>query len=95
MSLVSLNTFENIMPQIGVHMSKKLYKIGELAELYGISTDIIRHYDKIGLFQPNTIRENGYRYYSIDQVYELELILNLRSVDMSLEDIKNVMHQKK
>jgi len=82
------------MPQIGVYMSKKLYKIGELAELYGISTDIIRHYDKIGLLKPNIIRENGYRHYSIDQVFELELILNLRSVDMSLDDIKNVMHKE-
>lgn len=74
-------------------MSKKLYKIGELADAYGVSSDIIRHYDKIGLLKPNIVRENGYRYYSIDQVFELELILNLRSVDMPLEDIKTVMNK--
>lgn len=80
------------MPQIGVHMSKKMYKIGEVADLYGVSSDILRHYDKIDLLKPKHIAENGYRYYALEQVFELELILNLRSLDLSLNDIKQVLH---
>jgi len=75
-------------------MSKKMFKIGELAELFGVSTDILRHYDKIGLLKPNRTLDNGYRYYTIDQIIELEMILNWRSLDMPLDQIKALMHGK-
>jgi len=73
-------------------MSKKLFKIGDLAEHFGISTDIIRHYDKLGLLTPQVIKDNGYRYYSIDQVFDLEFILNMRALDMSLHDIGEMLN---
>lgn len=72
-------------------MSKKLFKIGDLAEHFGISTDIIRHYDKIGLLRPQVIKDNGYRYYSIDQIFDLEFILNMRALDMPLQDIGEML----
>ncbi len=80
------------MPQIGDLMSKKLYKIGEMADLFDISTDIIRHYDKLGILKPSIIKENGYRYYTIDQLLELEMILTFRSMDLSLDDIASMMN---
>ena len=29
---------------------KKLYKIGDISKLYNISNDILRYYEKIGLY---------------------------------------------
>lgn len=67
------------------------YKIGQLAKLYDISPDILRHYDRIGLLKPGKITTNGYRYYCSDSFIKLEMILTCRSLDMSLMDIKELI----
>ena len=59
-----------------------LYKIGEFSNMTGLSVKTLRYYDDVDLF-------TGYRYYSTDQIYDLELINVLKSVGFSLEEIKN------
>lgn len=48
-------------------------------------------YDEIGLLKPVCIKENGYRYYSYRQSAELETILMLRELNVSLEEISRFM----
>lgn len=48
-------------------MMKRYYSIGETAKLLGISTQTLRHYEKIDLLYPKlTDEKTGYRYYSFD-----------------------------
>ncbi len=62
---------------------------GEMARLRSISKQTLIYYDRIGLFKPNEIDpETGYRYYSIDQWEELEIILCLKNLGMQLKEIK-------
>ena len=37
---------------------------GEFAKLAGVSKDTLFHYEKIGLFKPEIVCKNEYRYYS-------------------------------
>ena len=65
--------------------------IGQLARCHGLSTKTLRHYDGIGLFCPAfTGADNGYRYYLPAQVEELGLIVRLRRLGLSLEDIRRL-----
>lgn len=65
-----------------------LFRIGEVSKLFHISIGILRHYDKIGLLQPEfTDPETGYRYYSTRQFECLNTIRYLRALDMPLDDI--------
>ena len=49
------------------------YTIGEIAELYHIGTDSIRYYERKGLLEP--VRgENGYRYYSAQSIWRMNVI---------------------
>lgn len=67
-----------------------LYKIGEFSNMTGQSVKTLRYYDDIDLFKPIDVDLfTGYRYYSTDQIYDLELINVLKSVGFSLEEIKN------
>lgn len=67
-----------------------LYKIGEFSNMTGLSVKTLRYYDDIDLFKPIDVDLfTGYRYYSTDQIYDLELINVLKSVGFSLEEIKN------
>lgn len=65
-----------------------LYSSGEFAKLNGINKRTLHYYNDIGLFSPEVTGENGYHYYSCFQTVQLELILTLRRVGMSIEDIK-------
>jgi len=63
--------------------------IGEMARFHGISNQTLRYYDNIDLFKPLFFdKETGYRYYSIEQFAHLESILFLKSMGMSLREIK-------
>ena len=66
-------------------MEQKMYMTtGELARLMGITKETLFHYDEIGLFQPEIVKENGYRYYAIYQMEVLNTILLLRDLGMPL-----------
>ena len=70
------------------HPPKQYYTAGEMAAFFDISKQTLLYYDKIGLLHPEYISENGYREYSIHQYQILEIIVNLRKLDVSLEAIK-------
>lgn len=77
-------------------MSENYFTAGELASLFNISKQTLLYYDKIGLLAPEFISANGYRHYSISQYLTLEIIVNLRSLKISIEEIKNfLMHKDK
>ncbi|MBU5314367.1 MerR family DNA-binding transcriptional regulator [Tissierella carlieri] len=54
---------------------KELLRIGQVSKLYGISLDTLRHYDRKGLLKPIVDPQNDYRYYSLEHLDILEMIL--------------------
>lgn len=66
---------------------KRYLTISEMAKSAGISRRTLIYYDQIDLFKPEKVGKNGYRYYGIDQYFELDVILLLKNLDVSLEDI--------
>lgn len=63
--------------------------IGEMARINNVSTQTLRLYDKMGLLCPeHTNDETGYRYYSIKQSAKLDMIQYMKSLGMSLSEIK-------
>lgn len=67
--------------------NKYLYTTGQFAKLNGVNKRTLHYYDEIGLFSPEFKGENGYRYYTCFQAMQLELILILRKVGLSIEEI--------
>ena len=71
-----------------------LFTIGEFAALHEINKKTLMWYDEIGLLKPVCTRENGYRCYSYQQSATLEIILMLRELDMSLEEIRQFLNNR-
>ncbi len=68
--------------------TRELFQIGDVSRLFHISISILRHYDKIGLLQPEYKDPNtGYRYYSTRQFECLNTIRYLRALDVPLDEI--------
>ena len=69
-----------------------MLSIGEFSNICQVSTKALRYYDEIGLLKPSEINpENGYRYYSIDQLERMLFINRLKSYSFSLEEIKEFL----
>ena len=70
------------------------FTAGELANIFGISKQTLLYYDRMGLFSPAFISENGYRHYSIHQYMDLEVILRLRALNISIALIKQYLNNR-
>jgi len=73
---------------------KEKFLIGELSKLFNISTDTLRHYDKLDILKPQYNDRNTYRYYDIRSFFKLSRILFLKSLNISLSEIKMYMKNK-
>jgi len=62
--------------------------IKEFSRLTGIKRENLRYYDQIGLFSPEFRGENGYRYYTRSQLTTAYLIISLREIGISIDEIK-------
>lgn len=75
-------------------MAQNLFKIGEFAKLCGTTKDTLFHYDAMGLLRPMKLAANGYRYYSLNQVYMFDLIVTLKEVGLTLKEVKEYMQKR-
>lgn len=67
--------------------------IGQMARMNGISEQTLRLYDREGLFSPiHRDTETGYRYYDIRQSAQLDMIQRMKTLGMSLKEIKTQLH---
>ncbi|MEF9934370.1 MAG: MerR family transcriptional regulator [Clostridium sp.] len=68
------------------------FTIGEIARLHNLSKQTLIFYDKEGIFSPSIVDENnGYRYYTADQLEVLDSILILKEIGLSLKEIKEFL----
>ena len=65
-------------------------RIGELAERVGVSTDTVRFYERSGWLPRANRRENTYREYGDADVEHLRLLIDLRRLDMPLDDAAKI-----
>jgi len=65
-------------------------RIGELAQRLGTSTDTIRYYERAGVLPRAERRDNAYREYGDADVEHLRLLLDLRRLDLPLDDAAQI-----
>ena len=61
-------------------------RIGELAQRVGVSTDTVRFYERSGWLPRPARRDNDYREYAEADVEHLRLLIDLRRLDLPLDD---------
>ena len=63
------------------------YRIGEFAELAGVTVRALHHYDRIGLLKPQR-GKSGNRLYRLEDLQRLEQIAALKFLGIPLQEIK-------
>ena len=75
-------------------MKKNYFTTGEFAKLCNVNKQTLFYYDKEGIFKPDIIAENGYRYYSYNQLETFTVISMLRDLGVHIKEIKAHMDNR-
>ncbi len=70
-------------------MEKNKYLIGDVANLMGLSRDTLRYYEKRGILTSEK-GENGYRYYTDQDISKMVGVLYQRKMDIGLSDMEQL-----
>ncbi len=65
--------------------------IGEVAQLLGVTTKTIRHYQKIGLLSEPERTSTGYRLFTAQDVLRVQRIRRLQAFGLSLKQIRDIL----
>jgi len=66
-------------------------KIQEFAQLTGLSSKTIRYYETIGILSSPQRAPNGYREYSEQDLARARFVAGARSLDLSLEEVREIL----
>lgn len=72
-------------------MSK--YTTGEMAKLCGVSVRTVQYYDTRSILNPSELSEGGRRLYSEDDLRRLKVICFLRSIDLPINTIAQLLSE--
>ncbi len=70
-----------------------MYLIKKVSEISGVSVRTLHHYDQIGLLSPQR-EDNGYRYYSEEDLSLLQTILYYKYLGFSLAQVKELLFKR-
>ena len=69
-----------------------MLSIGEFSNICQVSAKTLRYYAEIGLLEPSEVNpDNGYRYYTIEQLEKMLFINRLKAYSFSLDEIKTIL----
>lgn len=70
---------------------KEIYTISQIAEMFNITTNKIRFYEKKGLLRPIR-KDNKYREFNEEDILRVQSILLYRSLGLSIDSIKSILN---
>jgi DNA-binding transcriptional MerR regulator len=69
-----------------------MYRIGLFSKINKVTIKTLRYYDEVGLLKPAHVdMENGYRYYTSEQLPELHKLISLRQMGFSIDEISAIL----
>jgi len=71
---------------------EKIFSVGEVARLTGVTVRTLQYYDNIGLV-PLERDSGGRRYYKESDLTRLQQVLFYKSLGLKIEDIKNLLEE--
>ena len=72
-------------------MIKTKYSTKQICQIFNVTRETLRHYERVGLLAPYINPDNGYREYSYWDIVTLVDILKYRSMGFSLSDTKEAI----
>ena len=74
-------------------MDQRMLRSGKLAQLTGVSTDLLRHYERIGILPVPARASNGYRLYAPQMLARVRAVRRSVSLGFSLAELSRSARQ--
>jgi DNA-binding transcriptional MerR regulator len=71
-----------------------MLSVTELARSVGVSRTTILYYERVGLLEPASRSDNGYRWYGDKEIERLEAIRAYRSYGLSITQLTNLLERE-
>ena len=71
-------------------MDQKLLRSGQLARMTGVSTDLLRHYERIGVLPAAVRASNGYRLYPPESAKRVSAVRCSVALGFSLAELSRI-----
>jgi DNA-binding transcriptional MerR regulator len=75
-----------------MNSENNFYRSGELAELAGVSTDTLRHYEQKGVLARPLRKANDYRQYPASALQRVRLVRRALAVGFTLDELAAVLN---
>lgn len=72
----------------------KLYKIGVITQLFGVTGRTLRYYEEIGILESQRKDDSSYRYYNETSIQRLKQIITLRKLQLPVKDIQEIFEKQ-
>lgn len=70
-----------------------MYRIGFFSKISKVTIKTLRYYDEVNLLKPEHVDpENGYRYYTANQLFDLHKIIALRQIGFSIDEVISIIN---
>ncbi|MBP3656787.1 MAG: MerR family transcriptional regulator [Clostridia bacterium] len=69
------------------------YRIGEVAEFFGITKEGVRHYERLGIVQSERDAATGYRYFRRDEITRLKQVRFYEGLGFSLREAQAMVSE--
>jgi DNA-binding transcriptional MerR regulator len=73
----------------------RLVRIGTVARSAGLSTDTVRHYERLGLLQPACRTDGGFRLYERASLGRVQVIQAALRAGFSLKDLSEIFAERR
>ncbi|MEG0070509.1 MAG: MerR family transcriptional regulator [Raoultibacter sp.] len=75
-------------------MKNELLSIGEVAKMKGVGVKSLRYYERLGILTPARVdARSGYRYYSMNQMIDIDVIATCIELGIPLKDLVAYINQ--
>lgn len=74
--------------------NNQYFTTSEFAKVCGVSKYTLFHYHKIGILKPEYVNDKGYRFYSVKQFLNFDIIMILQEAGTPLSEIKKYLQNK-
>jgi hypothetical protein len=74
--------------------TRQYVRSGELAKITGVSTDTLRHYERIGVLARPPRTSGGYRQYPVEAADRVRLVRRAMAIGFSLDELARILHMR-
>ena len=75
----------------GIKCKAESLRSGQLAQLTGVSTDTLRHYERKGVLPTPLRAKNGYRLYHLEALARVRLVRHALAVGFTLDELAPIL----